>query len=153
MSYQDFTNPVDIIAQTLSDLRTKPYWDTHAYESDVTAVSGAATYGIFNFTYEGAVKGGYLRYLSTNGGVGFSVIQLKLDGTFIVNSSVAVLKYGMQNMKYAPFRLIYQKYNDDETIFEICPGFHFRTGLILNVITGAGALGSLETVLYMGKNT
>ena len=152
MSYKDFTNPIDIVSQTLTDLRTKPFWDSYDVQIGVAAVSGAATNIIAGGTYTGILLGGTLTYSGDANLAGIISFRLKLDGQVVATIPIATITslYGVKSS--LPIYLSQWNFTGTEAIFQIRQHLHFQVSWELAIISGATANFSLDSLIPVGKN-
>lgn len=153
MSAQDHSRPVDIIAQTLKDLRTKPFWDTYTTEGGVEVISGVSTTILGSGTYEGVILGGYMEYSGDASLAGITSFQLKLDGVSVGIYLIDFITKLYRRKNPLPISIESWSFDGTSAVFTIKHQFHFQTSWELSVITGATANCSFTNLFPIGKNT
>lgn len=153
MSYQDFTNPVDIIAQTIKDLRTKPFWDTFTSDGGLYSFSGAQTKTIGSGTYEGVVLDGYMYLEGADLSTKLASIQILLDSVSIQSLLVDYLITQVGVKSGLLVDLMRWDLSDDYMVVRVSRPLHFNTSWEIKATSAAGASFDITTIFSMGKNT
>ncbi len=153
MSAQDHSTPVDIIAQTLKDIRTKPFWDTYEDVSGSFPTFGLTQETIGSGTYEGVLLNGYIRCLGLVDLQGFQAIYLKLDGIVVAAITSLTLFSYLNQASSLPFEIIRWEFDDKVAIINITREFHFQVSWEVVVLVDPLETLTFQTIFQIGKNT
>lgn len=148
----DYITSVDILKQSIKDLRSKPFWDTYEQVKGTITFDGSTSYTIANGTFSGVILFAIFSYKPTS-------IFSHLDDFIIELEGVDAETYHWNELIFFSFPNIIapiQVYQYEDTLsvfrFGLNSQRHFTTSYAVKMTASASLTGTIDYQLLIGKN-
>lgn len=147
---EDYSRAVDIVAQSLQDIRQKPFYDSHINESDFGTISSSGNQTLILYTGKGILLNASILLTSINDNTLVYAIAIDIDGIQFYSQLVNNIR---KDNIFSPgymVRLTHESDTNGDLKFIVNGGFMFNTSIKVRLNLGVGISLYHTTDLSLG---